>query len=304
RYATYCGSSPYHSPATLMLIAHIEQKGVWTVDGGIYAVARAFQNVAELNGASFHFNADVQKIVSHGKNPVAIQTADGHEHKADAIIFNGDVATLQQGALGGRLKSSVSRPSREQRTQSAMTWAFCAKETDSELSIHNVYFSSDYRSEFRSTFEKTQVPTSPTVYVFAPDAPSSSQEDQSDRYFCLVNAPSDGDARSYTEKESEQCRENMIAHLRKCGLKLEIDLETLDTTTPADFARRFPHTGGALFGKAQHGWRASFQRPGIRTRKRGLYCAGGSVHPGAGIPMTALSGYMAAQSLIQDYALT
>ncbi len=34
RYATYCGSSPFAAPATLMLVAHVEQQGVWLVDGG------------------------------------------------------------------------------------------------------------------------------------------------------------------------------------------------------------------------------------------------------------------------------
>lgn len=33
RYATYCGASPFEAPATLMLVAHVEQVGVWTVEG-------------------------------------------------------------------------------------------------------------------------------------------------------------------------------------------------------------------------------------------------------------------------------
>ena len=36
RYATYCGSSPFLAPATLMLVAHVEQAGVWTVKGGMH----------------------------------------------------------------------------------------------------------------------------------------------------------------------------------------------------------------------------------------------------------------------------
>jgi 1-hydroxycarotenoid 3,4-desaturase len=31
RYATYCGGSPWLAPATLMLVAHVEQQGVWSV---------------------------------------------------------------------------------------------------------------------------------------------------------------------------------------------------------------------------------------------------------------------------------
>ena len=40
RYATYCGSSPFLAPATLMLIAHVEQQGVWLVEGGMQRLPR------------------------------------------------------------------------------------------------------------------------------------------------------------------------------------------------------------------------------------------------------------------------
>jgi 1-hydroxycarotenoid 3,4-desaturase len=71
-------------------------------------------------------------------------------------------------------------------------------------------------------------------------------------------------------------------------------------TTPAEFNALFPGTGGALYGRASHGWRASFQRPGVPTPMQGLYLAGGSAHPGAGVPMAALSGWAAAKCVTAD----
>ena len=75
-------------------------------------------------------------------------------------------------------------------------------------------------------------------------------------------------------------------------------------TDPAGFERLFPATGGALYGRASHGWMASFKRPGARTALPGLYLAGGSVHPGPGVPMAAQSGRIAADSLLADLAQT
>ena len=50
RYATYTGASPFAAPATLMLIAHVEQTGVWLVDGGMHALALAMEDLARSIG--------------------------------------------------------------------------------------------------------------------------------------------------------------------------------------------------------------------------------------------------------------
>jgi 1-hydroxycarotenoid 3,4-desaturase len=75
-------------------------------------------------------------------------------------------------------------------------------------------------------------------------------------------------------------------------------------TTPREFEALFPATGGALYGRVSHGWMASFQRPGGRTKIPGLFLAGGSVHPGPGVPMAALSGRIAARAVVSDIAST
>jgi 1-hydroxycarotenoid 3,4-desaturase len=90
--------------------------------------------------------------------------------------------------------------------------------------------------------------------------------------------------------------------LERCGLRIEHRPEATQATTPTGFEQLFPATGGALYGRASHGWQASFSRPGSRTKVPGLYLAGGSTHPGAGVPMAALSGRQAAASVLADLA--
>ncbi|MFN4099270.1 MAG: methoxyneurosporene dehydrogenase, partial [Pararhodobacter sp.] len=70
--------------------------------------------------------------------------------------------------------------------------------------------------------------------------------------------------------------------------------EAPSLTRPQDFARLFPGSAGALYGLSPHGMLATFRRPTARTRIRGLYLAGGGVHPGPGVPMATRAGRPAA----------
>ncbi|MEO1203972.1 MAG: hypothetical protein AAFX10_14800, partial [Pseudomonadota bacterium] len=69
------------------------------------------------------------------------------------------------------------------------------------------------------------------------------------------------------------------------------------------FDERFPGSDGAIYGWPTHGWSGSFRRGGSRSGLEGLYLAGGTVHPGPGVPMTAISGRLAAASVLSDLGL-
>ena len=312
RYATYCGSSPFEAPATLMLIAHVEQSGVWTLNGGMSALVAAMETLAQKNGAEITYNAHAREITTaHGETSGITLQSDEHI-EADAVILNADVAALSAGCFGAKAASAVAGPPTDAvRSQSALTWAMLARASGFDLSVHNVFFSDDYEREFDAVFHQRSMPPTPTTYIFAPDRQGAQQttsaaatERSPERLFCLINAPSAGDKRAFGEEEIDLCEQQMDAHLRRCGLTIAAEPDKKIVTTPKDFAERFPATGGALYGMASHGWQASFQRPGVRTKMKGLYLAGGSAHPGPGVPMAALSGQAAAAAVLKDYDLT
>ncbi|MHA7873256.1 MAG: phytoene desaturase family protein, partial [Hyphococcus sp.] len=305
RYATYCGSSPFEAPATLMLIAHVEQEGVWVLNGGMQAAAKALEAVAKKNGAHFHYDTHVERILTKSGRACGVALADGEQVEAEHVLFNGDAAALCDGLLGDSASRAISLPANRTRSQAAMTWSMRAKTSGFELSAHNVFFSNDYAAEFDSVFKRAMIPETPTTYVFAPDRVDGKPAAGADeRIFILVNAPPVGDRKTYRDEEINACQNRMLAHLGKCGLTLEPAAGTMTVTTPSDFAAMFPGTGGALFGAACHGWQASFQRPTARSKIPGLYLAGGSVHPGPGAPMAALSGQAAAAAIQADCGLS
>jgi len=190
------------------------------------------------------------------------------------------------------------------RSLSALTWAVHARCSGFALTRHNVFFGDDYRSEFDDVFRRRALPQQGTVYICAQDrGDDGSAPPGRERLLCLVNAPADGDRRRFDASEIEPCLHRSQQLLQHCGLQLEAQAPQA-VTTPAMFERLFPGTGGALYGAASHGWMALFRRSGASSRLPGLYLAGGSVHPGPGVPMAAMSGRLAAETLLAHLAST
>lgn len=303
RYATYCGSSPFACPATLMLVAHVEQSGVWRVEGGMSRIALALATLARARGAVFRYDTAVEAIVVERGRAAGADLATGERLAADAVICNADVAALPAGLLGGDVRGAVPARRPSARSLSAMTFALKGRSGGFPLLHHNVFFPEGYKAEFDDIFGQGRLPETPTVYVCAEDRDGGGAHHGpgTERLFCIVNAPPTGDSHRFDQAEITQCETRMLRTLERCGLRVERDPQAFRATTPTDFARLFPGTGGALYGTASHGWTASFRRPGVRSRVPGLYLCGGSVHPGPGLPMAAISGRMAAWSLTEDW---
>ena len=228
----------------------------------------------------------------------------------------------------------------ERRSLSAITWSIRTGDqavTGFDLARHNVFFTDDYAREFDDVFGQSRLPRLGTIYVCAQDrlsageiAARSNQSNTSgpatdERILCLVNAPAVGDkavdkavdravdnagspiaTQPFSKDEVNLCTVNHFEFLARCGLQIPLQGQgscQSTVTTPEQFHQLFPATGGALYGQASHGWMNQFARMGSSSHIKGLYLAGGSVHPGPGVPMAAMSGRLAAAALMEHRGL-
>ncbi|MCS6915124.1 MAG: phytoene desaturase family protein [Myxococcales bacterium] len=300
RYATYAGSDPFRAPATLALIAHVELAfGVHEVQGGMYRLAEALAQLAERRGARLVCGADVERVEldARGRRAIAVHVA-GERIPAEAVLVNCDVVQLYERLLAGTRvgERGAAQLRRLEPSLSARLLLVLARDAEHlPLAAHNVFFSSDYAREFAQL--RQRVPEDPTVYLCRTRPPSGAAG--LSRWFFLVNAPplpAGADV-----GEPQRLRSLVADKLRTVGADLDRHAAAEVEVAPADFAEQFPGSRGALYGSASNAPWSAFVRP--RNRAPGLdnvYCVGGSTHPGAGVPMVALSAQIASHLLLSD----
>lgn len=299
RYATYVGGAPDLSPAVLALIWRAEAQGVWAVQGGMHRLAQALADLAGAKGAEIRYGVTATRIDRRAGRISGVEMSDGRVLKCDTVLFNGDPAALVAGLLGNGPQGAVRPSATAPRSLSAWVWAFAAKPQGVALIHHNVFFATDPAREF-GPIAKGRMPDEGTLYVCAQDR-AEGLPDGSERFEIILNAPA---KTTHSAGEIDQCRTKTFQHLARFGLSFDQDPPDSALTTPAGFAALFPGSQGALYGRSPQGMLASFQRPLARTGLQGLYLAGGGAHPGAGVPMAALSGRHAAEAILSDLGLT
>lgn len=82
------------------------------------------------------------------------------------------------------------------------------------------------------------------------------------------------------------------------GISVRNRLEFLEFRTPADLERTVMAPGGSIYGTSSNGARSAFLRAKNRSPLKGLYCVGGSAHPGGGLPLVGLSAEIVAQAVV------
>lgn len=293
RYATYNGSNPYLAPGILNIIPHLEHGiGTFFPKKGMHAITTSLVQLAEDLGVRFHLNQAIEEIVIEQKRVTGIRASHTFI-PADVVLCNSDVKPAYQ-----RLMPQVRPPKKtmeQEPSSSAMIFYWGMKRSFPELDLHNIFFSEDYAHEFKTIFETFSVSHDPTVYVhISTKVNRSDAPEGSESWFVMVNVPSN------QGQDWESLRTEIRAHvIAKLSRLLHTDIATLieveDYLDPPRIEARTGSFKGALYGASSNERMAAFFRHPNFSKIHGLYFAGGSVHPGGGIPLCLLSAKIASE---------
>lgn len=304
RYATYSGSDPRHAPAVLLSIAYVEEAfGAWHVAGGMGKLAQAVYERALEKGVTFHFNSRVKKINHDGKKTTGITLSDGAQVQASVVIANADASQIYNQMITDQL--SVFRKPRESLRKATPSVAGFSillgmkkAPLKQKLAHHTVLFPADYEAEFTSIFSSHLPVADPAIYICAPNDSLMSRNPDLEGWTILVNAPRHSpEAGGWNWSNSEFAQEyadSILDKVESRGISLRDQIQFLEIRTPADLESAVLAPGGAIYGTSSNGARAAFSRARNRSPLHGLYCVGGSAHPGGGLPLVAISAEIVA----------
>jgi 1-hydroxycarotenoid 3,4-desaturase len=282
----------------LALIWRAEAAGVWAVQGGMHRLALALADLARGLGVDLRLATPARRIVRQGGRVTGVQLGDGTSLPCAACVHAGDPAALTRGLLGEGLETALPRSATQPRSLSAWVWSFAATPQGPlarDLIHHNVIFPADAAQEF-GPLGQGRMPETPTLYICAEDR-AAGLPTGPERFEIIVNAPP---GHPDQPEDFARCHARTFQTLRQQGLWFHPEPGPAALTTPALLGRLFPGSDGAIYGRSPEGSFAAFARPPARTKVPGLYLAGGGAHPGAGVPMAALSGKHAAEAVMAD----
>ena len=303
-FTQYVGSSPYGSPAVLCGIAHMQtDEGVWYPIGGTRAVPVALEKLARELGVEFRTNTQVEQILTQGDRVTGVRTNQGEEIQLSAVVSNCDSVRTHRELINGSVGAKFANRRKYEPACSGVVLYLGLDRRYEHLAHHNFVFSRDPHEEFDCIYQEGEPAPDPTCYLAATTctelgtAPAGGEA-----LYVLVHTP-------YLRPHHDWStilpayRRIILDKLKRCGgmEDLEDRIVFERALTPQDIHDRYHVLNGAIYGLASHGRFLGAFKPCNRSPDlRGLYLAGGAAHPGPGMPMVLMSGWIAADALDQD----
>lgn len=303
----YIGVSPKKGPSLYNMIPMIELLyGVWFIECGMYAYAKALEKLFFELGGKIHYEKDVQRIIVENGRARGIVLED-REIEADIIISNADFPYTMQVLIQDSKAKGKYTPTKIESMDyscSCLVFYWGVKGTFPNLKVHNFVICPDLSSNLDQIFDGNLI-EDPSLYLHIPSMCDSNLAPEGKSSFYVLMPVSELGTSKY------DWTPEVIAHYRQCALDTLAPLEGLDNLadkiefeqvyTPKEFEKSFNAYRGATFGLQPTLKQSNHFRPQSKSLEcENLYFTGSSTHPGAGVPIALEGGKICAEEVRRD----
>jgi phytoene desaturase len=304
-YTQYVGSSPDASPAILCAIGHMQsEEGIWYPMGGTRAVPEALVKLGRELGVAYHPSTEVERLTIEGDKIAGLVTTAGDALRFDAVVSNEDAVRTYRELVGGKPAENFEKERAYEPACSGVVLYLGLNKRYDHLAHHCFVFSRDPKEEFHHIYELGQPAPDPTCYLASTTrTEAATAPEGGDALYVLVHTP-------YLRPEHNwgtmypTYRQVILDKLKRTAGMPDIEERIVfeRALTPVDIHNRYKVLNGAIYGLSSHGrWNGAFKPSNRRRDPDGLFLAGGAAHPGPGMPMVLMSGWIAADAVDQRY---
>ena len=294
------GGNPFDTTSIYALIHYLEREyGVHYAVGGTGAIVAGLGRLIEELGGRFHFNAEVDEILTQGRRATGIRLKDGTTHMAGTVVSNGDVAFTYNKLLPhtGRTALARLRLNHMQYSMSLFVIYFGTRRQYREqgLAHHNILLGPRYRGLLDDIFKRKVLADDFSLYLHMPTITDPSlAPDGHEAFYVLAPVPHLGAGIDWAQA-AKPFRDRLMQFLEEHYLPdLQANLVAEHWIDPRHFRDTLNSHLGAAFSVQPLLTQSAWFRPHNRADEfDNLYFVGAGTHPGAGLPGVLASAKIA-----------
>jgi len=300
----YIGQNPFKAPALFSMLPATElTEGAFFPVGGMNRIATKLEEVAKVEGVKFFYNREVEKIETNANCVKHLVFSDGTIAKGDIIVMNADLPYTYSNLLpDNRLSAKLERKT---YACSAIVFHWGLDKVYRQFEHHSIFLSEEYRKNLDAIFDQQSLAPNPSFYIHAPvrtDPTAAPSNEDSVSVIVPVGHVSDKYPQDW-EQIKGMARSEVLKRLNDEGFSdIEKHIKFEICYTPVAWKSIYNVERGAVFGSIGHNiMQMGYFRPHNRhNRYHNLYFAGGSTHPGNGVPLVLLSARLTSERIIRE----
>ena len=294
----FLGASPKNIPALYSLMNYGGYAlGTHYPIGGFYQLVLAMQQVAEKQGAIFHFNKTVEKInTSHNK--ITSLQINGENIAFDTVIASSDYHHTET-LLEERLRN-YTEEYWQSRTfaPSSLIFYLGINQTIPNLKHHTLFFENDLDEHIDCIYGEKKWPEKPLFYACCPSKTDKSVAPKGKENLFLLMPLAIGiqDDETNREKYLAEMLSRIAKHTGIADLASKIEYQRSYCVN--DFLQDYNAYGGNAYGLANTLNQTAVLKPKMRNKKvNNLFYTGQLTVPGPGVPPSIISGKIVANEI-------